>query len=80
MENAVDFHSISADIYVFTSEDRDLEHRDADGNLLVSVPKWKDVTTGELKVIRGVGGHNHMLYQPHLHQNAPLIRESIEGV
>ena len=80
VENAVDFHSISADIYVFTSEDRDLEHRDADGNLLVSVPKWKDVTTGELKVIRGVGGHNHMLYQPHLHQNAPLIRESIEGV
>ncbi len=71
--NAVDYHTISADIHVVTCENPITEYRDAAGKLLVSQSAWTDVIRGRLHVHQGFGDHNHMLAHPHLEGNAAVI-------
>jgi thioesterase domain-containing protein/acyl carrier protein len=73
-ENAVDHHRIAANIHLITSENSVDVHHDSSGKLIASKPGWADVTSGTFHKHRGVGDHNHMLYQPYLEGNVRLIR------
>jgi amino acid adenylation domain-containing protein len=78
--NALDYHTVSADIHVVTSENPVTEFRDGDGNLLVSQSAWTDVTRGRLHIHDGAGHHNDMLSYPHLERNAEVIRRVVDRI
>ena len=80
IENAVDYHPISANIHVLVQEAWTDERRDKSGRLLASTRAWQEVTCGTLNIHRGEGHHNYMLYQPHLDRNVEIIRGILEEV
>jgi len=80
VENAVDYHTINADIHVLTSENPITEYRDDAGKLLISQSGWADVTRGQLCIYDGFGHHNYMLAHPHLDRNADMIRKILDRI
>jgi amino acid adenylation domain-containing protein len=78
--NALDYHTINADIHVLTSENPITEYCDDAGKLLISQSGWADVTRGQLRIYNGVGHHNYMLSYPHLDRNADMIRNIFDRI
>jgi thioesterase domain-containing protein len=75
IERTLDTHTVESTVHVITAEDSASEYRDAAGTLVASVAGWAEVARGGLRVLRGDGDHNHMLYQPHLDRNAEIVRD-----
>ena len=80
IENAVDYHRISADIHVLVQEAWIDEHRDKSGRLLASTRAWQEVTSGALTIHHGEGDHSHLLHQPHLDRNVKIIRGILDEI
>jgi thioesterase domain-containing protein/acyl carrier protein len=78
--DAVDEHVISADIHVLAGADSITEYHDAAGQLVISQSGWTALTRGCLRVVQGVGDHNHMLAHPHLERNAALISDILRQI
>lgn len=72
-ERAVDRHVVNADIHLLRGDASQDVFSDAFGRILSNKLAWQDATSGGFTVTQGVGGHNHMLYAPHVDHNAKLI-------
>ncbi|HKB13082.1 MAG TPA: amino acid adenylation domain-containing protein [Vicinamibacterales bacterium] len=80
IEQAVDLHTVRADIHVLTAEDSaDEYHAPPGGTLIASRSAWAEATTGRLHVHRGEGDHNHLLYQPYLDRNIAVLRGIVDA-
>jgi amino acid adenylation domain-containing protein len=72
LSRTVDDVIVNANIHVVT-EAAAKQEWSHDGQLISSIPAWQQVTRGQLHILQGAGGHNEMLFEPALTQNAELI-------
>jgi fengycin family lipopeptide synthetase E len=79
ISGCLDTHTVAADIHLLASEDTEEIHRNDMGRVMLSKPAWETATTGRFYRHQGAGGHNHMLHEPHLAENAAILRALLEG-
>jgi len=75
----LDEYPVEAKIQLITSWDSADEFRDESGRLLISQRLWSEVARGGFARFEGYGGHNTMLYHPHVEPNARLLMEILAG-
>jgi amino acid adenylation domain-containing protein len=79
ISGCLDTHTVAADIHLLASKDTEEIHRNDMGRAILSKRAWETATTGRFYRHQGAGGHNHMLYGPHLAENAAILRALLEG-
>ena len=78
LSNSVDTNTISANIHLLRSEEKQDVHLDSNGNIVIKMLGWKNVIHGVFRTYQGAGNHNHILYQPYLDTNIHILREILD--
>lgn len=80
IRNALDLHTVAADIHLVLSGTAAEPFRLDSGEVALSSTGWAEVTSGKFRIWHGEGGHRVMLNHPHLEANAAILRNVFDLV